>query len=53
LEAQSKLQKNKNNKNNNKLEMEKREGTLDESSIIRQKSMLLKVEKTCHPTPLK
>jgi hypothetical protein len=38
----SKLQKN----NNNKLEMEKgEEETLDESSINRQESVLLKVEK--------
>jgi hypothetical protein len=42
------LQKN----NNNKLEMEKgEEETLDESSINRQESVLLKVEKACHPTP--
>jgi hypothetical protein len=27
------------------------EETLDESSIIRQESVLLKVEKACHPTP--
>jgi hypothetical protein len=48
----SKLQKNKNKNNNNKLEMEKgEEETLDESSIIRQESVLLKVEKACHPTP--
>jgi hypothetical protein len=46
------LQKNKNKNNNNKLEMEKgEEKTLDESSINRQESVLLKVEKACHPTP--
>ncbi len=48
----SKLQKNKKKNNNNKLEMEKgEEETLDESSIVRQESVLLKVEKACHPTP--
>jgi hypothetical protein len=41
------LQKNTNKNNNNKLEMEKgKEKTLDESSIIRQELVLLKVEKT-------
>jgi hypothetical protein len=41
------LQKNTNKNNNNKLKMEKgKEKTLDESSIIRQESVLLKVEKT-------
>jgi hypothetical protein len=45
------LQKNKNKNNNNKLETEKEEEeTLDESSNIKQQSMLLKVEKACHPT---
>lgn len=47
----SKLQKNKNKNNNNELEMEKgEEETLDESSINRQESVLMKVEKACHPT---